>query len=345
MFENPSRTEIENLGEFGLIAHLTSPFESRHPATIKGVGDDAAVIDIPGDQYLLVSTDLLVEGVHFDLTFCPLKHVGYKAITVNLSDIYAMNGQPKQVTVSISFSNRFSLEAVEELYAGIRIACDRYGIDLVGGDTSSADKGLTISVTAIGFVHKDRVVYRKGAGKGDLVCVTGDLGAAYTGLQYLLREKKVFLEHPGVQPDLEGKDYILERQLKPEARIDIIDFFEKSGIKPTAMMDVSDGLSGELHHIAGQSECGIIIHEEKLPMDPTAYQAAIDIGLEATMCMMNGGEDYELLFTLHQDDYEKVKNSPDITVIGYCTEDKGSVKLISRQHNEYPLPAMGWKAF
>ncbi|MBI3235411.1 MAG: thiamine-phosphate kinase [Bacteroidetes bacterium] len=344
MFENNSRTEIETLGEFGLIDHLTQYFENKQKSTLKGVGDDAAVISIDDKKSMLVSTDLLLEGIHFDLTYMPLKHLGYKAVVVNLSDIYAMNGTPHQITVSLGFSNRFSLEALEELYSGIKLACEKYQIDLVGGDTSNAQTGLTISVTAVGTVDNDKVSYRNGAQSGDLVAVSGDLGAAYVGLQYLIREKKIFLENPGIQPDLEGKDYVLERQLKPEARKDIVEYFAENNIVPTSMIDVSDGLSSELHHLAKQSKCGIVIHEDKLPIDPMMYNPCIDIGLEATMCATNGGEDYELLFTIKQTDYDKIKDYHDIHIIGYCNEQVGSVKMISKNNNEYPLVAQGWKA-
>lgn len=344
MFKNAGRTEINSLGEFGLIDHLTQHFTNTQINTLTGIGDDAAVIDTGTEEAMLVSTDMLLEGIHFDLAYMPLKHLGYKAIVINLSDIYAMNGTPQQVTVSIGFSNRFSLEALEELYSGIRLACEIYHVDLVGGDTSSAQAGLTISITAIGKAKKSDITYRKGAEAGDLIAVSGDLGAAFVGLQYLIREKKIYMENPGVQPELEGKDYVLERQLKPEARKDIIEFFNSSNIIPTSMIDISDGLSSELHHLAKQSGCGMLIHEDKLPIDPMMYNPCIDIGLEATMCATNGGEDYELLFTIKQVDYEKLKLNSDIHIIGYCTDQYGSVKMISKNNNEYPLEAQGWKA-
>ncbi len=344
MFENASRTEVSLLGEFGLIDHIAKSFTNKQASTIKGIGDDAAVIDKDEENVTLISTDLLVEGVHFDLHYMPLKHLGYKAVTVNLSDIYAMNGIPQQITVSLAFSNRFSLEAIEELYAGIKRACDFYGIDLVGGDTSTSHSGLMLSVTAIGTCKKDQVTYRSGAKEHDLICVTGDLGAAYLGLQLLEREKKIFLETPGAQPDLEGFDYILERQLKPEARKDMIQFLHDNKLKPTAMMDISDGLSSELHHIAKQSNVGITIYEDKLPIDPIVYNNAQELGLESTTCALNGGEDYELLFTIPQSLFELVKNTEGISIIGHCTAAGTGINMVSKAGTQYDLPAQGWKA-
>ncbi len=342
MFENASRTEVSQLGEFGLIDHLAVNFTNNQPSTLKGIGDDAAVIEKDAENVTLVSTDLLVEGVHFDLHYMPLKHLGYKAVTVNLSDIYAMNGTPQQITVSLAFSNRFSLEAIEELYSGIKRACDFYGVDLVGGDTSSSRSGLMLSVTAIGTCKKEQVVYRDGAKEHDLICVTGDLGAAYLGLQLLEREKKIFLENPGAQPDLDGFDYILERQLKPEARKDMIQFLHDNKLKPNAMMDISDGLSSELHHIAKQSNVGITIYEEKLPIDPIVYNNAQELGLESTTCALNGGEDYELLFTIPQSLFELVKNAEGISIIGHCTAAGSGINMVSKGGTQYNLPAQGW---
>lgn len=342
MFENVSRTEISALGEFGLINHLSSSFQNERTSTIKGIGDDAAVIMKDDNTVTLISTDMLVEGVHFDLHYMPLKHLGYKAVVVNLSDIYAMNGKPEQITVSIAISNRFSLEAVEELYLGIKKACAFYEVDLVGGDTSTSNAGLIISITAVGVCNKDRVVYRSGAHENDLICVTGDLGAAYLGLQLLEREKRIFLENPGVQPDLEGFDYILERQLKPEARRDMIQFIEAKGVLPSAMMDISDGLSSELHHIARQSNVGITIYEDKLPIDSVVYNNAQELGLESTTCALNGGEDYEMLFTIPQKDYDHFKDVEGIAIIGHCTATGSGIKLISKENNIYDIPAQGW---
>ncbi|HHE65404.1 MAG TPA: thiamine-phosphate kinase, partial [Bacteroidetes bacterium] len=310
-----NKTEITSLGEFGLINHLTKDNKTNHPETIKAIGDDAAVIDT-GDKYMLVSTDLLLEGIHFDLSYCPLKHLGYKSIIVNLSDIYAMNGQPKQVTVSIGMSNRFSLEAIEELYEGIYLACKQYNVDLVGGDTSSSRQGLVISVTAVGEVSKDKVTYRSGAKPNDLLVVSGDLGGSFMGLQILEREKSVFTENPKIQPDLGGNDYVLERQLKPEARKDVIEQLDLLQIKPTSMIDISDGLASETIHLCQQSKCGASIYDEKIPIDHTTYNLARDFELDPSVIALNGGEDYELLFTIAQSDYEKIKGSPYFTIIG-----------------------------
>lgn len=339
-----NKTEITTLGEFGLIKHLTKNNKINHAETIKAVGDDAAVIDT-GDKYMLISTDLLLEGIHFDLTYTPLKHLGYKSIVVNLSDIYAMNGQPKQVTVSIGLSNRFSLEAVEELYKGINLACKQYDIDLVGGDTSSSRQGLMISVTAIGEVSKEKVTYRSRAKEHDLLVVSGDLGGSFMGLQLLEREKSVFTGNPEIQPDLGGNDYVLERQLKPEARKDIIEQFEQFQIKPTAMIDISDGLASELIHICDQSECGANIYDDKIPIDHTTYQLARDFELDPSVVALNGGEDYELLFTIAQSDYDKVKNNPHFTVIGHITDKSVGINLIAKNGTSHELTAQGWDAF
>jgi thiamine-monophosphate kinase len=344
MLENKSRTELSSLGEFGLIKHLTDHFEIINESTIKGVGDDAAVIEYK-DMVTLVSTDMLIEGVHFDLSYMPLQHLGYKAVTVNLSDICAMNAMPKQITVSIALSNRFPVEAVEELYSGIRAACNNYKVDLVGGDTTTSHSGLIISVTAIGEAKKEEVVYRNGAKEKDLVCVSGDLGGAYMGLQLLEREKAVFKENPTIQPDLDGNDYILERQLKPEARIDIPILLKSLGVKPHAMIDVSDGLASELFHICTQSGVGCELYEDKIPLDPMTYDRARDFNLDPTMCALSGGEDYELLFTVPLSDYEKVNNNPDITIIGHITDKNSGMNLVTKNGLSTPLKAQGWDAF
>lgn len=344
MFENTERTELEQLGEFGLIDHLTTKLVLGQESTIKGVGDDAAVLNSGGKQ-TLISTDMLLEGIHFDLAYTPLKHLGYKAVQVNLSDIYAMNGLATQITVSIGLSSKFPLEAIEELYEGIYLACKKYNIDLVGGDTSASKQGLVLSVTSIGLADSKDVVYRSGAKEGDLLCVSGDLGGAYLGLQLLEREKKIFLENPNIQPDLEGKDYIIERQLKPEARKDIVEYLRDNGIKPTAMIDISDGLASEVKHLCKQSNIGCQVYEEKIPIDQMTYDTAREFGLDPTTCALNGGEDYELLFTITQSDYDKIKNSPDITVIGHMTDAASGCQLISKSNNIHELKAQGWKAF
>src|ERR1700750_2963598 len=318
-FDNKEKTDIEALGEFGLINHLTKNRKLEQKSSIKGVGDDAAVLNFDGKK-VLVSTDMLLEGIHFDLAYTPLKHLGYKAVQVNLSDIYAMNGMAGPVTVSIGLSSKFPIEAIEELYEGIYIACEKYGVDLVGGDTTSSKQGLVISVTSIGYADEKDIVYRNGAQEGDLICVSGDLGGAYTGLQLLEREKLIYLENPQIQPDLEGKDYIVERQLKPEARKDIVELLKEIGVKPTAMIDISDGLASEILHICKQSNKGCNLYEEKIPIDPMTFETAREFNLDPTVCALSGGEDYELLFTVKQADYEKMKNLPDISFIGYITE-------------------------
>ena len=345
MFDNTERVELSKLGEFGLIKHLTQHIEIKNPSTLKGVGDDAAVINYTeGDKVTLVSTDMLVEGVHFDLTYVPLKHLGYKSVVVNLSDIYAMNGQPKQITVSIALSNRFGLESVEELYAGMLMACEKYGVDLVGGDTTSSLSGLVISITALGEADKNNVVYRNGAKEKDLLCVSGDLGGAYMGLQILEREKAVFKENPKIQPDLEGKDYILERQLKPEARKDIVKLFDSLEMRPTSMIDISDGLASEILHLCDQSGVGCELYEEKIPIDPQTYDTARQFNLDPTMCALSGGEDYELLFTISTADYDKVKNQLDFTVIGHITNKSAGANLVTKSGGSHPLQAQGWDA-
>ncbi len=339
--DEQTRTEISELGEFGLIEHLTRNNETRNAGTLVSVGDDGAVIDNFGKQ-TVVSTDLLVEGVHFDLMYTPLKHLGYKCIVVNLSDIYAMNATPTQVTLSIAISNRFSVESLDEFYEGVYLACERYGVDLVGGDTTSSQKGFVISVTAIGEVAPNKFVLRSGAQKGDLVCVSGDLGAAYLGLTLLEREKKIFLEHPGVQPDLENKSYLVGRLLKPEARKSVSEWLAEQEIMPTSMMDISDGLSSELQHICKQSSVGCVIYEEKLPMHEQMRETAFGLNIDPTMCALNGGEDYELLFTVKQEEYDKIVTSEEISVIGYITEAENGLKLITRGGNEHKLVAQGW---
>lgn len=344
MFENKERTSIEELGEFGLIKHLTDSFKIKHESSIKGVGDDAAVLEFK-DKQVLISTDLLLEGVHFDLSYVPLMHLGYKAVQVNLSDIYAMNGIATQITVSLGVSSKFPLEAVEEIYKGISLACNKFNIDLIGGDTSSSKQGLIISITSIGYAEKDEVVYRNGAQEGDLLCVSGDLGGAYIGLQILEREKQVFLANPQIQPDLDGKDYIIERQLKPEGRRDIVDLLAQIKVKPTSMIDVSDGLASEILHITTQSEKGCTIYEDKLPIDPVTFETARELGLDPTVCALNGGEDYELLFTVKQADYDKIKNDVDITVIGHITDKNSGVQMISKSNIVHELKAQGWNAF
>ncbi len=334
------RTEISSLGEFGLIDHLTKNIEIKNASTLVGVGDDGAVIDHFGRQ-TVVSTDLLLESVHFDLSYTPLKHLGYKAVVVNLSDIYAMNATPTQIVISIGFSNRFSLEALDEFYAGVYAACETYGVDLVGGDTSTSHKGFVISVTAIGEVAPDSYVRRNGANINDLICVSGELGAAFLGLTLLEREKKIF-ETTGAQPDLEGQAYIVGRLLKPEARKDIIEYFTESGMIPTSMIDVSDGLSSDLLHICRQSEVGCILYEDKIPFNEEAKDFAYKLKLDPTACALSGGEDYELLFTVSQGDYEKIKTNPSISVIGYITEASAGKQLITRGGNKHALVAQGW---
>lgn len=344
MFDNVNKTDIKELGEFGLIKHLTQAVELSQESTKKGIGDDAAVLDFSGKR-TLISTDLLLENIHFDLRYTPLKHLGYKAVQVNLSDIYAMNGIASQITFSIGLSSKFPLEAVEELYAGALIACKKYGVDLVGGDTSASVQGLIISVTSIGYANEDKIVYRSGAQKDDLLCVSGDLGGAYVGLQLLEREKRIFLENPNIQPDLEGKDYIVERQLKPEARKDIVELLRELDIKPTSMIDVSDGLASEILHICEASNVGCKLYEEKIPIDPMTYDTAREFGLDPTVCALSGGEDYELLFTVPQSDYDKIKGHPDITVIGYITEPSEGKDMISKSGKVHQLKAQGWNAF
>ena len=339
------RTELEKLGEFGLIHELTKNFKNARKSTIYGVGDDAAVIEKDKDNAMLVSTDTLVEGIHFNLMYTPLKHLGYKAVVVNLSDIYAMNGIAEQITVSIAVSNRFPKEALDELYEGIQKACDFYEVDLVGGDTTSSTSGLFISITAIGTARKEDVVYRNGGKPNELIVVTGDLGAAYMGLQILEREKEVFKANPEIQPDLDGHDYILERQLKPEARKDIIEFLKKLDVRPTSMIDISDGLASELFHLCTQSKVGAHIFDEKLPIDPSVSTTAIDFDISPTTVALNGGEDYELLFSIEQKDFDKIKGNPHMTVIGHFTDEDSGLYLIDKQGSAIQLSAQGWKHF
>ena len=338
------RTEISSLGEFGLIEHLTKNFEIQNASTILAIGDDASVIDHYGKQ-TVISTDLLIEGIHFDLMYMPLKHLGYKSIIANLSDIYAMNAIPTQVTVSIGISNRFSVEALSELYEGIYAACEKYGVDLIGGDTSSSQKGFVISITAIGEVAPDKFVKRSTAEKGDLICVSGDLGGAFLGLTILEREKKIYLESPQVQPDLEGESFVIGRMLKPEARKDIIEFFAKSEILPTSMIDISDGLSSEILHICRESNLGCMLYEEKIPIAEEMRKAAYKFEIDPTACALSGGEDYELLFTFKQEDYDKLVLNEEISVVGYMTEPEKGTHIITKGGSTYPLTAQGWQAF
>lgn len=334
------RTEIASLGEFGLIEHLTKNNETKNASTIVSIGDDAAVLDHFGKQ-TVVTTDMLVEGIHFDLMYTPLKHLGYKSVIVNLSDVYAMNATPTQITLSIAFSNRFSVEALDEFYEGVYAACEKYGVDLIGGDTASSQKGLIISITAIGEVAPDKYVKRSTANKGDLICVSGFLGGAFLGLTILEREKKIYAE-TGSQPDLEGQNYIVGRLLKPEARKDIIEFLAEQQVTPTSMIDISDGLSSEILHICKQSNLGCVLYEEKIPVYEDARQFAYKLGLDPTACALSGGEDYELLFTVSQNDYEKIKLNDQISVVGYmATPDEGKY-IITKGGNKHELVAQGW---
>lgn len=342
--KNPQRTSISEMGEFGLIDHLTNTFDIKQKSTVKAIGDDAAVLDFKNKQ-AVVTTDLLVEGVHFDLGYMPLKHLGYKSIIVNLSDVYAMNAKATQVTVSIALSNRFPLEAVEELYQGIKLACDLYKVDLIGGDTTSSDKGLLISVTAIGEINPNDVVYRSGAESNDLLVVTGDVGGAYLGLQVLEREKQVFQVNPQNQPDLDQYSYIIERQLKPEARKDIPELLKELNVKPTSMIDVSDGLSSEIIHICKQSKVGCNLYEDKIPLDPQTISTCEEFNISSTTVALSGGEDYELLFTISQEDYPKIKANPNLTIIGHMTQESEGMHLVTRANTKIPLQARGWNSF
>jgi thiamine-monophosphate kinase len=336
-------TSIESLGEFGLIDYLTKDIKTKNGNSVLGIGDDAAVIDI-GDKYQLVSTDLLVEGVHFDLAYAPLKHLGYKSVAVNVSDICAMNGNAKQITLGLALSNRFTVEALEELYEGVKLACRHYGVDLVGGDTTSSTSGLMISVTVLGEVEKDQITYRSGAKVNDLVVCTGDLGAAYLGLQLLNRENEIFKENPKMQPDLSGNDYVLRRQLKPEAGIKYTKILKELEIIPTAMIDISDGLSSEVLHISKSSNVGITIHEDKIPIDYTAMNLASEFNMNPITCALSGGEDYELLFTVNQEYYDKLKKDPDFTIIGFVTDISEGNNFTANDGTSHPLTAQGWDA-
>ncbi len=339
--KNPQRTSIAQLGEFGLIDHLTQHFTIGQPSTLKGIGDDAAVLDFK-DKKAVVSTDLLIEGVHFDLAYMPLKHLGYKAVVVNLSDICAMNARPTQITVSVAVSNRFPLEAMDELFAGIALAAEKYKVDVIGGDTTSSQKGLIISITAIGEADADEIIYRDGAKATDLLVVTGDIGAAYMGLQVLEREKQVFQVNPNSQPDLDAYTYLIERQLKPEARTDVRTLLHALEIKPTAMIDISDGLSSEILHLCKQGKVGCNLYEDKLPIDPQFINVCEEFNIDSTTVAINGGEDYELLFTIGIDDYNKIKGNPNFTVIGHMVAENEGVHLITRADTKIGLKARGW---
>lgn len=342
--KNQQRTDLSQLGEFGLIDHLSKNFEVKQTTTIKGIGDDAAVLEFDKKR-VVVTTDFLVEGVHFDLSYMPLKHLGYKAVVVNLSDVFAMNAEATQVTVSIAVSNRFPLEAIEELYAGIQTACKVYDVDLIGGDTTSSASGLVISVTAIGQVEKDQEVYRSGAKPNDLLVVSGDLGGAYLGLQVLEREKEVFKVNPNSQPDLDAYTYIIERQLKPEARKDIVKLLKDLEVKPTAMIDISDGLSSEILHLCKHSKVGCDLYENKLPLDPQVISTSEEFNMDSTTIALNGGEDYELLMTVAQEDFTKIKANPNLTIIGFITDQASGAHLVTRGDQKIELKAQGWTSF
>ena len=339
-----NRTEVNDYGEFGLIHHLTKNIELQNASSVLGVGDDAAVIDHFGKQ-TVITTDMLIEGVHFDLAYTPLKHLGYKSVVVNLSDIYAMNATPTQITLSIGISSRFCVEALDEFYDGVYAACEEYGVDLIGGDTCSSQKGFIVSVTAIGEITNDKIVQRSTAQKGDLICVSGDLGGAYIGLLFLEREKKIFLESPQIQPDLENEQYVIGRLLKPKARKDIFEFFESQNILPTSMMDISDGLSSELLHICQKSGVGCMIYEEKIPIAEDSKKAAYKFEIDPTACALSGGEDYELLFTIKQEDYEKITLNEQISVVGYITEAEEGTIIKTKGGNTHKITAQGWNAF
>ena len=342
--KNKETTSLEKLGEFGLIQHLTKDFTAGQKSTVKAIGDDAAVLNFKSKE-TVVTTDLLIEGIHFDLSYMPLKHLGYKAVMVNLSDIYAMNATATQITVSIAVSNRFPLEALEELYAGIHLACKTYDVDLVGGDTTSSNTGMLLSITAIGEVNKADITYRSGAKANDLLVVTGDLGGAYMGLQVLDREKEVFKVDPNSQPDLEPYSYIIERQLKPEARKDMVLLLQKLEVLPTSMIDISDGLSSEILHLCESSNVGCNLFEDKIPLDPTVISSCEEFKLDSTMIALSGGEDYELLFTVHQSDFDKIKGNPNFSVIGHMTNANEGANLITRAETKIPLTAQGWNSF
>jgi len=341
--KNQQRTSLSQLGEFGLIDHLTQNFKITQASTLKGIGDDAAVLDFK-DKKVLVSTDLLIEGVHFDLAYMPLKHLGYKAVVVNLSDICAMNAKPTQITVSVAVSNRFPLEAMEELFEGITLAADQYKVDVIGGDTTSSQKGLIISITAIGEANTEDIVYRSGAGETDLLVVTGDVGSAYMGLKVLEREKQVFMVNPNSQPDLDLYAYLVERQLKPEARTDVRTLFHALELKPTSMIDISDGLSSEIIHLCKSSKVGCNLYEDKLPIDPQLISVCEEFNIDSTTVAINGGEDYELLFTIKMEDFDKIKANPHFTIIGHMTQESDGIHLITRANTKIELRARGWNA-
>lgn len=345
MSEEKKLRNIDELGEFALIDQLTNQFENRNPNTLLGIGDDAAVIALSETESLLLSTDSLAEGIHFNLMYMPLKHLGYKAVAVNVSDICAMNGVAEQITVSIAVSSKFSLEALEELYEGIKLACEHYKVDLIGGDTTSSRAGLMVNIAVVGRAHKDKIAYRSGAKEYDLLVVTGDLGAAYMGLQLLEREKEVFQANPNIQPDLDGHDYIIERQLKPEARVDIIQYLKELEVVPTSMIDISDGLASEILHICKASKVGCYLYDEKIPIDAKTSMTAIDFNLDPSTCALNGGEDYELLFTVKQEDFEKVNSNPNMTIIGHITDEKDGIYFIDKSGSAITLKAQGWKHF
>jgi thiamine-monophosphate kinase len=342
--KNVEKTDLEKLGEFGLIDHLTKNFTITQKSTVKGIGDDAAVLDHTNNK-TVVTTDLLIEGVHFDLSYMPLKHLGYKAVMVNLSDVYAMNATATQLTLSLAVSNRFPLEALEELYAGVHLACKTYGVDLIGGDTTSSKTGMLLSITAMGQAKEDELTYRSGAKPNDLLVVSGDLGGAYMGLQVLEREKEVFKVNPNSQPDLEPYSYIVERQLKPEARKDIPELLKKLEVKPTAMIDISDGLSSEILHLCKSSNVGCNLFEDKIPLDPTVISSCEEFKIDSTLVALSGGEDYELLFTIDQNDFEKIKGNPNLTVIGHMTDSSSGANMIARGGAQIPLTAQGWNSF
>ncbi|MCJ8289850.1 MAG: thiamine-phosphate kinase [Crocinitomicaceae bacterium] len=339
------RTELDRLGEFGLIDHLTKKFESKQSTTTLGVGDDAAVISISETESMLISTDFLIEGVHFNLMYMPLKHLGYKAVAVNVSDICAMNGKAEQITVSMAVSSKFPVEALEELYEGIHLACEAYGVDLVGGDTTASYSGLTLSITAIGRAETAKISYRTGAKEHDLLIASGDLGGAYVGLQVLEREKQVFQANPDIQPDLDGHDYIIQRQLKPEARIDVVGFLKELDVVPTAMIDISDGLASEVLHLCKSSKVGCRVYDEKIPIDTETSLTAIEFNLDPATCALNGGEDYELLFTITQSDWDKIKGNPHMTAIGHITDASEGAYLVDKNGSAIELRAQGWDHF
>jgi len=345
MSEENKLRNIDELGEFALIDQLTNKFETKNPNTLLGIGDDAAVIALSDTESLLLSTDSLIEGVHFNLMYMPLKHLGYKAVAVNVSDICAMNGVAEQITVSIAVSSKFSLEALEELFEGIKLACEYYEIDLIGGDTTSSLSGLMINISVVGRVQKDKITYRSGAKEFDLLVVSGDLGAAYMGLQLLEREKEVFRANPAIQPDLDGNDYIIERQLKPEARKDIIEYLKELEVVPTSMIDISDGLASEILHICKASKVGCHLYDEKIPIDAKTSMTALDFNIDPSTCALNGGEDYELLFTVKQEDFEKVNSNPNMSVIGHITDEKDGIYFIDKSGSAITLKAQGWKHF